>query len=176
MIDLTRLPVWSDEARGTVHVVVETPKGYVSKLKFEPSLGAMALHRPLPPGHAYPFDWGFVPSTLADDGDPLDAFVLGSVQTAPGVVVACKIVGVLELSQKDGEREQRNDRLVAVPSMSADPGLADDATKLPKKFREETEAFFDAIKREDRALQFLGWYGPARALALLRDSMARSRA
>ncbi len=168
MTDLTRLPI-STPDNWAVHVVVETPKGYRVKLKFDEELQAMALHRPLPPGQAYPFDWGFIPSTLADDGDPLDAFILGDVQTAPGVVVPCRIIGVLVLLQLQGPRSQRNDRLVAVPAALRGDAVPEDATNLPQKFRNETEAFFQAIKRDDLELKFLGWHGPERALELLRD-------
>src|SRR4051794_30672332 len=110
---LDRLPHL--DASGNVRVVVEAPKGAVMKLRWQPELGAFEFHRPLPHGVAYPFDWGFVPSTRAEDGDPLDAMVLLEEPTWPGVVIATRPIGVLRVSQRDeGEASIRNDRLIAV--------------------------------------------------------------
>lgn len=79
-------------AGGGVHVVVETPKGSSSKFKFDSSLRAITLSRPLPSGLVYPNDWGFIPSTLAADGDPLDALVVWEGTSYPGVVLRCRVI------------------------------------------------------------------------------------
>ena len=76
----------------TFHVVVEAPRGSQLKLKYEPRWEAMAVSRPLPIGVTFPFDWGFIPSTQAADGDPLDAMVLWDVPSYPGVVLTCRHV------------------------------------------------------------------------------------
>src|SRR4051812_23123737 len=85
MADLARLPAFLD---GDIfHVVVESPRGCAVKLKWDASLGAMAVSRPLGLGLVFPFDWGFVPSTRGPDGDPVDAIVLWDVASAPGILI-----------------------------------------------------------------------------------------
>lgn len=71
---LSTLPSYGED--GTVHAVVEAPKGSLLKLKYDLKLGAFTVSHSLPIGLSYPFDWGFVPSTQAPDGDPLDVLIL----------------------------------------------------------------------------------------------------
>ncbi len=99
-----------------VVVVVETPRGSGNKLKFDKDLGVYRLDRVLPPGMVFPFDFGFVPRTVADDGDPLDAIVLLDEPVHPGCVVLTRLLGVLEMEQRDGGKGPwvRNDRLLTV--------------------------------------------------------------
>jgi inorganic pyrophosphatase len=96
--------------------VVETPRGSGNKLKFDEELGVYRLDRVLPAGLAFPFDFGFIPRTLAEDGDPLDAIVLLDSPVHPGCVVLARLIGVIEAEQQDGGVGpwKRNDRVVAV--------------------------------------------------------------
>ena len=93
MTDLQKLPVRNKD--GDVHVVVETPRGSAAKLEFDPDLGAFTLSKSLMLGLSYPYDWGFVPSTKGEDGDPIDVLVLHDAATTSGLVLKCKIIGVL---------------------------------------------------------------------------------
>ncbi len=99
-----------------VVVVIETPSRSGNKLKFDDGLGAYRLDRVLPAGMTFPFDFGFIPETLAADGDPLDAIVLLEEPAHPGCVVLGRLIGVIEAEQLErGERSwKRNDRVVAV--------------------------------------------------------------
>src|SRR5262245_38753125 len=116
MVNLEHLPLRRD---GALRLVVETPAWSRLKLRYEPGDGAFAVSRPLPLGLHYPYDWGFFPSTLAEDGDPLDGMLLADGAAAPGVVVACRAVGVLRASQHEpGGARVRNDRLLAVAATS----------------------------------------------------------
>jgi inorganic pyrophosphatase len=94
MTDFLSLPSYAKD--GSLHVVVESPRGSQVKVKYEPELGAFTLSRPLVLGLRYPYDWGFVPGTRADDGDPLDAMLLFDLPTYPGLVIPCRPIGVLE--------------------------------------------------------------------------------
>ena len=157
---LPRLP-WRDE-KGRCRVVVETPRGALVKLKFEPAADAFVLSHRLPRGVAYPYDWGFIPGTRAADGDPLDAMVLHDAPTWPGVVVPSIPIGVVRVVQGDGRRTTtRNDRVIAV---AADEPMWDDVAALPKRVRDELAAFFVTVGRQSHARVVVeGWRGPQAA-------------
>src|ERR1041385_5401743 len=110
MPNLAKLPTWTDD--GDLHVVVETPRGARAKLKYEPDLRSFMLSKSLLLGLTYPYDWGFIPSTQADDGDPVDAMVLHDAATTPGLVMKCKVIGVLQTLQKEKHKKTRNDRII----------------------------------------------------------------
>ena len=82
-------------SEGDLRVVVETPRGANMKLKYEPELGAFVVSRALTLGLTYPYDWGFIPGTQAEDGDPLDALVLHDSSTYPGVLLSCRVLGMV---------------------------------------------------------------------------------
>lgn len=168
-MQLDAIPTFS--ADDTFHVVVESPRGAVVKLKYDPSLGVMTLSRPLPSGLAYPHDWGFIPGTCASDGDPLDALVVSDTGTAPGVVIPCRAIGVLEVEQnrRSGPGRERNDRVLALPQRAERLGHVNDVFALPQRVRDEIAAFFvQATAFEAKDLKILGWTGPEAALALIR--------
>src|SRR5215212_5641394 len=106
---IARLPAFDDES-GDVHAVVEAVKGSRNKFKFDEQRGLFIHDSVLPAGATFPFDFGFVPSTRADDGDPLDVLILMDEPAFVGAVVPCRLVGVIEAEQteKDGETV-RND-------------------------------------------------------------------
>jgi inorganic pyrophosphatase len=165
MPSLLRLPASPD--KGIIHVVIESPRGATSKLKFDPALDAFTLSRPLPLGMSYPHDWGFVPGTRAADGDPLDALVLSEGTTYPGLVIRAIPIALVLLEQDARKKKgrERNDRLVAVPERAPrdeyrSPG------DLPARVRQEVERFFvDVTFFEQKHAEVLGWEGPGPALA-----------
>jgi inorganic pyrophosphatase len=166
MTNFLKLPTWADKKH--IYAVIETPRGSTCKLDFDPELRAFMLAKPLMAGLAYPYDWGFVPSTKADDGDPLDVLVIHNAHTYPGVVLRCKPIGVLEVLQKTKEKEERNDRVFAVPDRAPFEGDLQDVRHLPSRATEELEKFFVATNAlEDKELKFLGWRGPGHALKLI---------
>jgi inorganic pyrophosphatase len=146
------------------------------KLKYDPQLEAIGLSRPLPSGLTYPFDWGFVPSTRAADGDPLDAMVLWDQSSHPGVVLKCRLIGMLAVEQNSKDRarpRQRNDRVFAVPVESLrDSGLRS-VSDLLARTKRELEAFFIASTAfEGKAVKCLGWSGVAAAARLVKTSLS----
>ena len=127
------------------------------------------LAKPLMAGLSYPYDWGFIPSTRAEDGDPLDALIIHDAATCPGLVLICRPVGVLEIVQAADGKKERNDRLFVVPDRSPFEGDLEDIRQLPKRAKCELEEFFlatDAL--EDKKLEFLGWEGPAKAKKIIK--------
>ena len=171
MSDLQKLP--TRDKNGDVYVVVETPRGSATKLEYDPDLQAFTLSKSLILGLSYPYDWGFIPSTKGEDGDPIDVLVLHDAATYPGLILKCKIIGVLEVMQKDGKQRIRNDRLMAVPRDSHREKSERDARDLSKQLKEEIEKFFVATDElEDKELEFLGWRGPKTGKKLI-DNAAR---
>ena len=162
---------------GAVHVVVESPRGSRSKFKYDPDLDVITLSRPLPDGFAYPHDWGFVPGTRAEDGDPLDAIIVWDGVTYPGIVVACRPIGVLEVEQngkRSGERE-RNDRIAVLPVDALRWDSIDEVADLGDRFQEELAHFFAAsVAFEGKELRLLGWKGRREAMALVEASQRRT--
>ena len=161
---------------GLIQVVVESPAGATTKIKYDPRLGAFTLSRPLPLGMSYPHDWGFVPGTRAPDGDPLDALVLNEGTTYPGLVITARPIGLLRLEQnrKGGGRE-RNDRLIAVAASASRRELTA-AAELSGRVREELEQFFvDVVFFEAKDPKLLGWGGPDDAWTLVSSSLLPAR-
>lgn len=164
MTNLLKLPTWADKQH--IYAVVETPRGSTCKLDFDSELRAFTLAKPLMAGLTYPYDWGFIPSTKAEDGDPLDVLVIHDAQTYPGVVLRCRPVGILEVEQKKkGKKKERNDRVFAVPDRSPLETDLVDVCRLPSRARQELEQFFRATNAlEEKEIEFLGWRGPAHAI------------
>jgi inorganic pyrophosphatase len=165
--DLQRLDTFASD--DVFHVVVESPRGAIVKLKYSPELGAMTISRPLVLGVTYPCDWGFVPSTKGPDGDPIDAAVWWDVTTYPGVVIPCRALSVVRVEQKkvDSTARIRNDRVVAVPV------AARREAGLTTRIRREIEQFFlAATALEGKDPQILGWSDSEAALALIRSAVA----
>ena len=169
MTNYAKLPTWADKTR--VHAVVETPRGSRAKLEYDPKLGAFTLSKPLLAGLTYPYDWGFIPSTKADDGDPLDVLVIHDAATYPGLVLVCRPIGVLEVEQVSKGKKERNDRVFVVPDRSPFEGDLLDIRRLPKRAITELEKFFEATDAlEAKELRFLGWQGPRKAIRTIKKA------
>ncbi len=170
MVDLARLP--ARDPQGAVRVVVESPRGALVKLKYDVALGAMSVSRPLPLGLAYPYDWGFVPGTRAQDGDPLDALVYWDVASYPGIVIPCRAVAVVRLEQDSKTNGRvRNDRVLAVPVKHSRGDGITSPDDLPSRVKDEIAQFFlSAIFFEPKNPRLLGWGGPEEAERLVTAS------
>lgn len=144
LADPSRLhPRDEDDDHNIIRVVIETPKGSRNKYALDPEEKVFELKKVLPAGMDFPYDFGFVPSTKADDGDPVDVLVLMDEPAFTGCVLKCRIIGIIEGEQGDKKKDtERNDRVVAIEKGNhswADIRHIDD---LGKQFREELEEFF----------------------------------
>jgi len=126
-----------------IRVVVETPKGSRNKFAFDADEKVFVLKHVLPACMAFPYDFGFVPSTLADDGDPVDVLVLMDEPAFPGCVLECRLVGVIEgVEIEKKNRKIRNDRLIAVQRDAHTYTDVRHLKDLGKPFLRELEEFF----------------------------------
>jgi inorganic pyrophosphatase len=168
LADPSRLKSIDSEDKELLRVVIETPKGSRNKFAFNADEHIFELKRVLPAGMTFPYDFGFVPSTKADDGDPVDVLVLMDEPAFPGCVLACRPIGVIEGEQGDKKEKIRNDRIVAVEKDAhswADVKTMDD---LGKQFCRELEEFFVNYHRlSGKQYQVLRIKGPNQARKLV---------
>lgn len=168
MTDYLHLPAFTKGER--VQVVIETPKGSRAKIKYDPEDGVFRYSRPLAFGLAYPFDWGFIPSTCGEDGDPLDGLVIHDAASPPGTIIPSRLIGVLEVEQTEKDETMRNDRFIFRPDPVEYP--LQDAPELSDREKSELEQFFSAgVLHTGKTLNFLGWKDAAAAMAALRQGV-----
>ncbi len=171
------LPMY-DRETGDVTVVVETPKGSQNKYKYDPSTGALRLTAVLGEGLAFPYDFGFVPSTLGADGDPLDVLLFLDYGVPPPTVATARLIGVLEVRQRlSGEEWLRNDRLFAVATHAHSHQHLKTLGDLRPHLLDEVESFFTHYAGlNGKELQVLDRKGPNRAHKLIKAGQKRFRA
>src|SRR5947209_9243303 len=158
----------SDED-GQVQVVIETPKGSHNKYAFDPDRRSFTLKKVLPEGMVFPHDFGFIPSTEAEDGDPLDVLILMDQSAFPGCVVEARLVGVIEAEQSEDGKKQRNDRLIAVCNASHSHSNIKSVKDVNKSLLREIEKFFVNYNSIDgKKFKVLGCKGPSPANARLK--------
>ena len=164
--DLSRLEPYGEE--GILRMVVETPRGASIKLAYAPGLGRFVAKRSLALGITYPFDWGFIPGTLAADGDPLDALAVHDGGTYPGVILPCRPLGVVDVTQKGKHGREDNPRLVVIPTWHDRLREFEKASGLPQRLKEEIEQFFlSATFFTGKDARIEGWRGPRAASKLI---------
>lgn len=172
MSDPTRLTPSDADDKKTIQVIIETPKGSRNKYAFDPKQKIFALKKVLPAGMAFPYDFGFVPSTLADDGDPFDVLVLMDEPAFPGCLLKCRMVGIIEGEQKSAKEKERNDRIVAIEQDNHSFADIKHINDLGKAFLKELEEFFVNYHRlTGKEYKILGAKGPSRARNLLKRKM-----
>lgn len=151
-MDLSLIP--AQPKLGIVNVLIEIPAGSKNKYEFDKDMQAMALDRVLFASVQYPYDYGFIPNTLADDGDPLDGMVMMDQPTFPGCVIAARPIGMLEMI--DGG--DRDEKVLCVPA--EDPRY-NDVTSLkdiaPHRLEEIAEFFRTYKNLEKKVTEILGW-------------------
>lgn len=154
-----------------VQVIVETPAGSRNKFSFDPDQGVFVHKMALPAGMAFPYDFGFLPQTLAPDGDPIDVLILMDDPVFTGCAVRGRLIGVIEGQQIDGKKKIRNDRLVAVAEQTHRYTNIRKLSDLPDKWTEEVEEFFvNYHNLAGKKYQLLGTKGMREALRLIRKA------
>jgi inorganic pyrophosphatase len=175
-----------------VQVIIETPKGCRNKYAYDHEQGIFALRKVLPEGMVFPHDFGFLPQTLADDGDPIDVLLLMDVPAFSGCLIPARLIGVMEGEQiedlqggkagdkkngskkagkKGSVKKTRNDRLVAIAQATHTFANIQKLADLPEQFRKELEAFFvNYHGLEGKKFNLLGYKGADIAMDLVKKA------
>jgi inorganic pyrophosphatase len=168
---LDKLSAYDDD---DLLVVIETPRGSQNKFAFEPRLNAFVLKGVLPAGAVFPFDFGFIPSTLGEDGDPLDVLVLMDAPAFPGCIVASRLIGVIEAEQTKHGQTERNDRLLAVAANSATHRSIRKMSDLSEDLVAQIEHFFVSYNAaKGKEFHVTARAGKIRASTLIESGMRR---
>ena len=172
--DLFKMPPF--DKKGRLLAIIETPKGSRNKFNYDPSHGLFKLGGVLPAGASFPFDFGFVPSTKGEDGDPLDVLLLMDEPAFPGCLVEARLIGVIEAEQTEKDGAERNDRLVAVAENCRSHKGLDDLSKLDENLLAEIEHFFVSYNQaKGKKFKPLGRGGPQRARDLVEAGRRAAR-
>jgi inorganic pyrophosphatase len=175
VLAISRFPPFDSDS-GALNVIIETPKGRRTKFKYDEKSGLFKLDKMVPAGFAFPFDFGFLPSTLGEDGGPLDVVVLTKEPTFTGCLVLGRLLGILEAEQSDKEKTTRNDRLIAIPINAKPHKPEGSSARLDDKLASSIQAFFVAYDdAQGKKFKPLGIHGPDRALRIIREGVVRAR-
>ncbi len=150
-----------------MNVIIEIPKFSKNKYEIDKETGIIALDRVMHSSQDYPFDYGFVPQTLFDDGDALDVVLITTHPLAPGILVKARPVAIMEMI--DGG--DRDDKVIAVPVDDPRFDEVHDIADLNKHFIKETTHFFETYKKvQNKEVKIGEWHGAAKA----KDAFTRS--
>lgn len=151
-MDLSLIP--AQPKPGLVNVLIEIPGGSKNKYEFDKDLNAFALDRVLFASVKYPYDYGFIPNTLADDGDPLDGMVIMDEPTFPGCIITARPLGMLEMI--DGG--DRDEKILCVPEEDPRYSHVKSLQDIAPHRLEEIAEFFRTYKNlEKKVTEILGW-------------------
>jgi inorganic pyrophosphatase len=157
---------------GSLFCFVEIPKGSRNKYEYDAEAGVIKLDRFLFSSMVYPTDYGFIPDTLALDGDPLDAMVCVSEPTFPGCVIPVKPIGLFKMEDDKGI----DDKILCVPLQDPSWNTFDELDDLSKALRDEIEHFFSVYKDlEQKRVKVDGWYSREDAMEEIEAARERFR-
>ncbi len=172
MAKLHDLPI-GDKAPEIVHMVIEVPARSANKYEFDEETGMIKLDRVLPSSQVYPSDYGFIPQTLAEDGDPLDGVILSTFPLFPGVLVDVRPVGLMVMEDEKGP----DSKILGVVAEDPRWDFVQDLTDVPQGLLDEIQNFFETYKaleaKKGKWVKVTGFKGRAEALAELKACMER---
>lgn len=176
LTDPSRIPPLDPDSNGTVQVIIETPKGSRNKYAFDAELKIFQLKKVLPAGMTFPYDFGFIPSTVAEDGDPTDVLVLMDEPAFPGCLLKCRVIGIIEAQQGKKKDKERNDRIIAIERANHSFAQVKHIRDLGKKFVNELEEFFvNYHALSGKKYKIIDVKGPSEARRRIEDGMRARR-
>jgi inorganic pyrophosphatase len=176
LADPVQLAPFDKDDSDLIVVVIETPKGSRNKYAFDTDEHIFELTKVLPAGMAFPYDFGFVPSTVGGDGDPLDVLVLMDEPAFPGCKLKCRLIGIIEGEQRDKKKTERNDRVIAIESANHSYAHVKRLADLCKTFKRELQEFFVNYHcLSGASCKVLSVKGPEAALTAVKQAMKAAR-
>ena len=164
------LPTFDAES-GDLNVIIETPKGSRCKFSYDEATGLISLSKLLPAGMAFPYSFGFIPSTRGGDGDPLDVLLVFDEPLFPGILVSARLIGAIRARQSENGKMKSNDRLLAVPVLPQEYSPPRSIRDLDQRLLHEIQEFFRTYQRlMGKQFKVLRVLGPKEALKLVRQS------
>lgn len=156
----------------TVTAIIECPKGTDHKYDYDPESQRFKLKKILPAGLVFPFDFGFIPDTKGEDGDPLDIIVVSEITGFPGCMMDCRIIGALQAEQTERTGEKmRNDRFIGIPEVSQLFFQITEIEQLPENIIDQVEHFFKNYNEQaGKQFRVIKRLNAAEAAALLPGS------
>jgi inorganic pyrophosphatase len=167
--EINRLTAFDEELH-CINVVIETPKGSGVKYAYDPKLGFFHLKKALPEGMTFPYNFGFIPATQGEDGDPLDVLILNEEPLFPGCLVKARLAGVMKAEQTEDGKKIRNDRLFAFALSKEAPTSLDTVEMNAKKLNEIEYFFKNYNKLEGKKFKALGKAGPKQAVQIVKKA------
>lgn len=125
-----------------ITAIVETPKGSAQKYDYDQKTKWFQLKKVMPAGMVFPFDFGFIPDTEGEDGDPLDIIIISELKSFPGCAMECRIIGCIAAEQTEQGNTLRNDRFIAIAGPSQIFVDVHTLEHLPKDIIEQLQNFF----------------------------------
>jgi inorganic pyrophosphatase len=167
---------YGDNAPAVVNVVIEIRKGERNKYEIDKETGRLFLDRVNGTTLGYPADYGYVPNTLCEDGDPLDALLIIDESVPHGVVVPARVIGVLYF-EDDGEMDEK---LITVPADDVSKDHIKDLADLGDNFKKVIEHFYTHYKDWKKgwtgvSAELKGWGDAAAAQAVIQESITRAQ-
>ena len=144
---VTKLRPFDPKSRD-LNVIIETPRGCRNTYSYDEKRNLFKLGSVLPLGAVFPFDFGFIPRTVGEDGDPLDVLVLMDEPAFSGRFVAARLLGVIEATQTEDGKTNRNDLLIAISANAETQREVKSLTDLNKKLVDKIEHFFVSYNSE----------------------------
>jgi inorganic pyrophosphatase len=176
LADPTRLQPHDQDNKETIQVIIETPKGSRNKFAFDDEQKVFELKKVLPAGMTFPHDFGFVPSTKAEDGDPVDVLVLMDEPAYPGCLIKCRAIGIIEGEQGEKKDWERNDRIVAIELQNHTYAHIKHIDDLGKRFVKELEDFFvNYHELSGKRYRIVDVRGPGEAGRRIKDGMEAAK-
>lgn len=156
-----------------IHVVVETVAGSAIKYHYESASGFFLAKKLLPAGLRFPYDFGFIPGTMGEDGDPLDILLISEFTSYPGTMFRCRVIGCFKALQQEkrSKKKIRNDRLVAIPDISVAYRHITALTQMPQNIIAQLKNFFIWYNQEQgKRFEIKQVCDAAEAMRLITDS------